>query len=695
MTVARVVKTISNREISLETGKLAKQANGSVLVQCGKTVILATAVMGKEPRDQIDFLPLTVECIEKMYAAGKIPGGFFKREAKPSTIATLNARLIDRPIRPLFPDGLFNEIQVVVTVLSYDDSIQHEFLAIIAASAALTVSDIPFNGPVGAALISCIDGKLVANPSQADLQRSTLEIIVAGTKDAILMVESQSKEVSEEMIVEALALARKTIRESVELQEELHQQFHKEKKMEVISQKDLSALTADIDAFLGDKIEKNLRKGNKKETEEFLESLKKEVLEKFISTETDNSFDIKTIYEELKKKHIRETVIKEKIRPDGRALTQIRPINSELGILPAVHGSAVFTRGETQSLGVVTLGTSDDEQIEDGLKTTNKKRYYFHYNFPPYSVGEIGRFSGTGRRELGHGALAERALKAVLPEYDDFPYTIRVVSEILESNGSSSMASVCSGSLALMDAGVPIKSAVSGIAMGLMIDKDDYIILSDIQGLEDHYGDMDFKVAGTPNGITALQLDIKVEGLTEEILTKALYQAKEGRMHIMGEMNKALNAPRTEVSSEAPKIEFISINPEKVGLLIGPGGKMIKRLEEETGATIIVTDGTTGQVSIAAKNKEALDRTKNMIQVLVKDVEVGDIYEGKVVKITTFGAFIELVPGKEGLLHISKISKERVNRVEDVLSVGELIEVQVKEIDNQHRVNLVPVNLKD
>ena len=666
---------------------MAKQANGSVTVECGNTVMLAAVTMSPEPREGIDFFPLTVEYSEKMYAAGKIPGGFFKREAKPRTGATLTARLIDRPLRPSFPKNMFNEVQVVLTVLSYDETFSPEFMGIIGASAALSISDIPFNGPIGAALVCYTEGQFIFNPTQDELKDNELEIVVAGTKDAILMVEAEANEVSEDIVLQAIAFAHKHIIETIQLQEDLVRQVGKTKVAlpDVVKDADLES---QIRSFIGDKIALNMKSGNKKQIDDFLKDLEKQVVEKFENKEIDNKAQIKKTFSSVKKEQIRDSVIKAKIRPDGRRLNEIRPIEIEVGLLPSAHGSALFTRGETQSLGVITLGTSDDEQMEDGLRDTYKNNYYFHYNFPPFSVGEVGRVGFTSRRELGHGALAEKSLRAIMPSGGTFPYTVRIVSEILESNGSSSMASVCSGTLSLMDCGVPIKSPVSGIAMGLLIDGGDYVILSDIQGLEDHYGDMDFKVAGTINGITALQLDIKVAGLSEKILKEALAQAKEGRLHILNKMLETLAKPRPVLSPNAPKIETFRINPEKVGLIIGPGGKMIRKIEEESKASVAINDGTPGEVCVSAKNQEDLNKAKKMILDLAKDVEVGEVYQGKVVKLMAFGAFIEVMPGKEGLLHVSRMAEQRVNKVEDYLHVGQAVEVKVFEVDAQNRINL-------
>ncbi len=682
--------TLAGREVEISTGVMAKQANGSVVLTCGNMVLLATAVMSKAPREGIDFFPLMVEYQEKMYASGKIPGGFFKRENRPSVGATLISRLIDRPIRPLFPESFFHEIQVAVAVLSYDETFSPEPFAIIAASVALSVSDIPFQGPVGAAVVGWKDGQYLVNAGYEEMRDSTLNIIVAGTADAILMVEAGALEVSEDVIIGAIELAHAHIKSSVSLQESLVSKAGKPKVEVNIPVRD-AELVQVIEKLVGDSIDQAMAFGDKEKVDAFLADLEKTVFQTCVDENETNKQAVKAIYANYKKKKIRETIILKKRRPDGRCLDEIRPIESEVGVLPSVHGSALFTRGETQSLTSVTLGTADDEQIEDGLAESSRKSYYFHYNFPPYSVGEIGFYGRTGRRELGHGALAERALVAVLPDKDAFPYTVRLVSEILESNGSSSMASVCAGSLALMDCGVPITSSVSGIAMGLLLDENEYVVLSDIQGLEDHYGDMDFKVAGTISGITALQLDIKVKGLSQDILIKALSQAKTGRLHILCEMNKQLAHPRHIVSPNAPKIEMIHIPPDKVGMVIGSGGKTIRKIEEDTKASVIILDGTSGQVCLSARNQQDLDAAKAIILSLIKEVEAGDVYHGKVTKIMNFGAFVEILPGKEGLVHISTLSKKRIERIEDYLSVGQAFSVKVKEIDSQHRINLVPL----
>ncbi len=686
----KVIGTIQGKEIILETGKMARQANGAVVLRCGDTVLLATATMAKEAREGADFFPLMVEFQEKYYAAGKFAGGYIKREARPSKNATLISRLIDRPLRPCFPDGFLNEVQIIITMLSYDETLPIESFAILAASSALAVSDIPFNKYVGAALVGDIDGELKVNPSQEQMATSTLDMIVSGTSDAVLMIESGAHEISEERIIDAIGIGHDALKEGIALQEALAKKVNKPKAEFVPPQKNKS-LETEIESFMGSQIADNLKSGNKQDVDDFLTQLKDSVVEKFVSEDDDNSNEVLSLFGGLKKKQIRESIIKQKIRPDGRKVDEIRDITVDIDLLPTTHGSSLFTRGETQSLGVLTLGTDGDEQSSDAFGEQVTESFYFHYNFPPFSVGECG-FLRTGRRELGHGQLAQRALEPIMPSKDQFPYVIRLVSEILESNGSSSMASVCSGSLSLMSSGVPTKAQVSGIAMGLLMDDTgDYTVLSDIQGLEDHYGDMDFKVAGTSKGITALQLDIKIEGLSKEILVDALRQAKDGRFHILDKMNAVIDAPRSEVTDRAPKVETIMIKPDKVGLLIGPGGKQIKKIEEETKAVVYVVDGDKGEVSIAGKNSEIINLAKKVILELVKDVEKGEVYDGKVVKIMNFGAFVELLPGKEALLHISKIAPERVNKVEDYFTVGDPVKVKVMEIDRQGRVNVTRI----
>ena len=687
----KVIGTIEGREVSLETGKFAKQANGSVVLTCGETVLLATATMSKKPKEGIDFFPLTVEFVEKYYAIGKFAGGYIKREARPSKTAMLLSRLIDRPLRPCFPSGLFNEIQVVITCLSLDETFPIEHLAILAASSALAVSDIPFNAYVSAAIVADINGELVANPTHEQMEESQLDMVVSGTNDAILMIESGAKELTEDRIIEAIEFGHNASKEGVRLQKELAAKVSKP-KIEVTVEPVNIELKDSITAFMGSRIFDNLKSGNKQQVEDFLSSLQEDVVAEFVSEDETNKADVMSLFQSIKKEQIRQSIIEQKIRPDGRKTDEIRDITVDIDVLPATHGASLFTRGETQSLGVITLGSDGDEQKSDAYGEQISESFYFHYNFPPYSVGECGFLGRTGRRELGHGELAQRALEPVLPAKEDFPYVIRLVSEILESNGSSSMASVCSGSLSLMSSGVPIKGQVAGIAMGLLMDaSNNYTILSDIQGQEDHYGDMDFKVAGTKDGITALQLDMKLKGLVNEILAASLRQAKDGRLHILGEMNKVIDAPRAEITDRAPKVETIFIKPDKVGLLIGPGGKQIKKIQEESLAAVNVADGDKGEVSIAGKTAEIVATAKEMILSLVKDVEKGEEYEGKVVKIMDFGAFVELLPGKQALLHISKIAKERVDKVEDYVKIGDVVPVKVLEIDRQGRVNVVRI----
>lgn len=691
-TEKQVKAVIAGQEVTLSTGRLARQANGAVVLQCGDMVLLATAVMSKVPREGIDFFPLMVDFNEKLYAGGRIPGGFFKRETRPSVWATLTARLIDRPLRPSFPEGFYHDVQVVVTTLSHDPTVSMDAFAIVAASAALSVSDIPFNGPVGAVTVGCVSGVLVVNPTPEALAQSTLNIVVAGTQEAILMVEAGASEVPESLILSAIALAHRTIRETIAMQQGLADAVSKPKL--AVAAPVPSPLAARVAEVMGDAIVTKMRTGNKQEIDHFLSALESDTVAAVAGDDDVLAKEVKRVFYRIKKDQIRQAIIRQRMRPDGRALDEIRPIEGSVGLLPSVHGSALFTRGETQSLSVVTLGTADDEQIEDGLTESSRKPYYFHYNFPAFSVGEVGMFR-TGRRELGHGALAERAIRGILPPAEDFPYTVRIVSEILESNGSSSMASVCAGTLALMDCGVPISAPASGIAMGLLIEGNDYVVLSDIQGLEDHYGDMDFKVAGTEKGITALQLDIKVAGLSEKILEEALAQAKTGRLHILSKMLEVLPNTRGVVAANAPKIEYIMVDPEKVGAIIGPGGKMIRKIEEQSGASVTVSDGTSGQVCVSALNQESLDAAKKMIFALAKNVEPGEVYEGKVIKIMPFGAFVEVLPGKEGLMHISTLTNKRLATVDEVLRVGQVVSVRVREIDQQNRINLVPVTLLD
>jgi polyribonucleotide nucleotidyltransferase len=686
-----VKQTIAGRDIILQTGVMARQANGAVVLRCGETVLLATATMSKTPRPDADFFPLTVEFVEKYYAVGKFAGGYIKREARPSKNATLMSRLIDRPLRPCFPKGFYHDVQIIVTLLSMDDGFPIDHLAIIAASAALAVSNIPCNALIGAALVGDVAGSLTVNPTVEAMSDSSLHMVIAGTKDAVLMIESGANEVSEERIIDAIECGHDGIKASIDLQQALVNQVSPTKYV-LPEPADHGDLNQKITDFLGTRIADNLKSGNKHVIEQFLLDCEESVMAAFsIADDDDHNAVVAQVFQGIKKSQIRQSIIEQKIRPDGRKTTDIRDITIALDVLPAVHGSSLFTRGETQSLGIVTLGTDGDEQNSDVFGEQVSESFYFHYNFPPFSVGECG-FLRTGRRELGHGELAQRALAPMIPSRETFPYVIRLVSEILESNGSSSMASVCSGSLCLMASGVPIKAPVSGIAMGLLMDDaGNYTILSDIQGLEDHYGDMDFKVAGTADGITALQLDIKIEGLSRDILVDALAQAKEGRHHILNKMNQVLAAPRATLTDRAPKVETIYIKPDKVGMLIGPGGKQIRKIEEDTKAVVYVVDGDKGEVSIAGKNGDIIAHARRIILELLKDVEKGEVYNGRVVKIMNFGAFVELLPGKEALLHISKIAEERVNKVEDYFRVGDPVKVKVLEIDRQGRVNVTRV----
>lgn len=689
-----VTKEILGKTITIETGRMAKQANGSVLVSCGGTVILATATGSAKPREGADFFPLTVDYVEKMYASGKIPGGFFKRESRPSTVATLTARLIDRPIRPLFPEGFRNDVHVVITVLSYDGVNTPDVLGMTGASAALCVSDIPFNGPAAGVVVGLIDGEFILNPSSEQLKESKLELAIAATKDAVMMVEAGAKEVSEEVLLDSIEFGHNAIKQIIELEEELVKLAGKE-KMDIA----LDVVPDEIADWMKDNykadLEKAIRTEGKQERYDAIDDLAAKVLEaaqeKYGEEFDANVRYVKIAYHDLEKAIFRSLIVNEHLRADGRKVDEIRDLASEVSVLPCTHGSALFTRGETQSLAVTTLGTGVDEQLIDGLDDTYKKDFYLHYNFPPFSVGEAGFMRGPGRRELGHGALAERALEPVLPEADAFPYTIRLVSEILESNGSSSMASVCGGSMSLMDAGVPIKSPVAGIAMGLIKDSDGFVVLSDIMGMEDHLGDMDFKVCGTENGVTALQMDIKILGVTKEIMTQSLEQALKGRQHILNHMNTAISTARDSVSEYAPRIETISVEQDKIGTIIGPGGKTIRGIVDATGAKVDIDDE--GVVTVAASDNNVMQAAIKMITDLIKEIEVGEVYEGKVVRITNFGAFVELLPGKDGLLHISQICDKRVEKVEDELSVGDIIKVKVKEIDKQGRVSLTAKNI--
>jgi len=676
-----------NQKVTLETGKVARQASGAVMVSMGDTVVLVTCVAKKEAREGQDFFPLTVDYQEKNYAAGKIPGGFFKREGRPSEKETLTCRLIDRPIRPLFPKGFKNEIQIIVTVMSLDPEINPDIPAIIGASAAISLSGAPFNGPVGAARVGYIDGEYVLNPSYTALEGSQLELIVAGTDTSVLMVESEAKQLSEEVMLGAVMFGHKQFQVVIENIKALAEEANTKSWDWVAKEKD-EALESEIQSRAGDLVREAYSIQDKLERKERLSEIKKEVIEGITEGEDPqwSGAVIAGAIEALESHIVRSSVLSGENRIDGRDSKTIRPITVETGILPRTHGSALFTRGETQAIVVVTLGTQRDAQIIDAIEGSYKDPFMFHYNFPPFCVNETGRVGTPKRREIGHGRLAKRGILGVMPDMEEFPYAIRVVSEITESNGSSSMASVCGSSLALMDAGVELDAPVAGIAMGLIKDEDKFVVLSDIMGDEDHLGDMDFKVAGSEKGITALQMDIKIDGITKEIMEVALVQAKEGRLHILGKMNEVLASHNEEMSEFAPRITTIKIHPDKIRDVIGKGGATIRAITEETGATIDIDDD--GTVKIAATDKAAGEAALKRVEQITADIEVGKIYEGKVAKLMDFGAFVNILPGKDGLVHISQICEERVENVSDKLSEGEMVQVKVLEVDRQGRVRL-------
>ena len=676
---------MGGKVLTLETGKLAKQANGAVMMRYGDTALLVTATASSEPREGIDFLPLTVDYEERLYAVGRIPGGFIKREGRPTEKAILACRLTDRPIRPLFPSGFRNAVHIVITVLSVEQDYVPEPLAIIGASAALSISNIPFAGPLAAVNVGLIDGKPVISPDVVQSEQSRLNLVVAGTEDAIMMVEAGAKEVSEEEMLEAILAGHEAIKKIVKVQQEMTDKIGKEKMEFTIFEPD-SEISSAVESFAEAKLKSALHTALKQDRESLLDQLKKETLEQFSELYPDNTRDVKAALDGLIKKRMREMILNEKVRPDGRGWQEIRPISSEVQLLQRTHGSSVFTRGQTQVMNICTLGALRDMQILDGLGVEESKRFIHHYNFPPYSVGEVGFMRGPGRREIGHGALAERALEPVIPAEEVFPYTIRLVSEVLESNGSTSMGSVCASSLALMDAGVPIKAPVSGIAMGLIQGEDKLAVLSDIQGMEDFLGDMDFKVAGTKDGITAMQMDTKIKGLSREVLRDAILQAKEGYLFILEKMIEAIQEPREELSPYAPRIITIQIDPGKIRDIIGPGGKMINKIIAETGADINVEND--GRVFIVAVDQKAGAKAQEYIQTLTADVEPGRIYVGKVTRTEKYGAFVEVLPGKEGLVHISHLDKVRVNTTEDVVKVGDQVMVKVLDIDEKGRINL-------
>lgn len=676
---------LGGRTLTMEIGKIAKQANGAVLVRYGDTAVVVAATGTKTPREGVDFFPLTVDFEEKMYAVGKIPGGFIKREGRPAETAILTSRLIDRPIRPMFPEGYHNDVQIVATAVSVDPDNAPDIPAMIGASCALSISDIPFEGPIAGVRVGMIDGQYIINPTIEQAKVSRLNLAVAGTKDAILMVEAGAKEISEDEMLDAIWFGHEEIKKLVEWQEKIMAEVGKP-KIEVPVYEPPAELAAEIEAYGAEQLKAALMDANKLEREENVARIKAEIADAFMEKYPDNAKDVAYITQKLVKKIVRRTISVDKIRPDGRALDEVRPVTCEVGLLARPHGSALFTRGQTQILNVLALAPLSEAQTLDGLGVELTKRYIHHYNFPPYSVGETKPLRSPGRREIGHGALAERALLPVIPSEEEFPYAIRLVSETLESNGSSSMGSVCASTLSLMDAGVPIKAPVAGVAMGLVKDGDYFTILTDIQGLEDALGDMDFKVAGTKNGITAIQMDIKIDGINKEIFKQALAQAKRGREHIMGIMLDCIAEPRKELSKYAPKITTIHVDPEKISKIIGPGGKTIKKIVEETGAKIDIEED--GRVYIAAVNSEEAAKAIDMINGITAEAEVGKVYTGKVTRLMAFGAFVEILPGKEGLVHISQLSTERVNKVEDVVSVGDEIVVKVTEIDQKGRINL-------
>ena len=680
---------LNGKVINIETGKIAKQSAGSIVVSCEGTIVLVTANSSKEPREGIDFFPLMVDYEEKFYAAGKIPGGFFKREGRPSKNAILTSRLIDRPLRPLFPKEYRNDVQVIATVLSYDQKNLPDVLAVIGASAALWISDIPFLGPIGAVRIGLVEKEFIVNPGPEESENSELDLIIAGTKDSIIMMEGGAKEVSEENVLKAIAIAQEAIKTIVEGQEKLADILGKSNIKEEKQYSETAKLEdnyrTEIKNLYGKEIKKSICISEKKERENALKNISNQIIEK-LSAEGDNLSLLKNAYDEVYKETVRDLIIQEKIRVDGRKLDEIRPISCETGVLPRVHGSALFTRGETQALVITTLGTVKDRQFIDTLEDESSERFYLHYNFPPFSVGEVRPRRGQSRREIGHGSLAEMALKAVIPPEEKFPYTIRLVSEILESNGSSSMASVCGGSLSLFDAGVAIKNPVAGVAMGLVKDGENIEILTDILGLEDHYGDMDFKATGTDQGITAIQMDLKIAGISKDTMQDVLQRSKEARLFILEKMNKTMSKPKEELSDYAPKILVINVDPSKIGMVIGPSGKNIKKIIEVTGASVDIKDD--GEIFIAATDGKTLKQAKKMIEDLVREAKVGETYEGRVTRTTNFGAFVEIFPGKEGLVHISKLSHERIRRVEDVVRVNDNILVKCIGIDDQGRVDL-------
>jgi polyribonucleotide nucleotidyltransferase len=676
---------IGNNTLTIETGKLAKQADGAVTVRYGDTMVLVTAVASEEEREGIDFFPLSVEYREKTYAAGKIPGGFFKREGRPSEKEILSARLIDRPIRPLFPENFKCETQVIALIISMDKDNDADVLAAVGASAALSISDIPFEGPIASVRVGKLDGQLVVNPTFSEIEKCSLEFIVSGSEDSIVMVEGEAKEISESEMLEAIKFAHEEIKKIIGLQKELIAEVGVTTR-EVSAMEYPENLEANIEKNALKRIQEAIQIQEKQERRAAIKEIKNDVQEELAEEYPEQEGFISEILYEMEKNQTRLYMLKSGQRLDGRKPDEIRDITCEIGYLPRAHGSAIFTRGQTQAMGTTTLGTRLDEQLIDALEGESYKNYMLHYNFPPFCTGEAKPIRGTSRREIGHGNLAERALKPVLPAADNFPYTIRIVSEVLESNGSSSMATVCSGSLSLMDAGVPVKSSVAGIAMGLIKEDDDLMILTDILGDEDHLGDMDFKVAGTKEGITAIQMDIKIKGISHELMESALEKAKVGRLHILDIMDEAINKPKTELSKFAPRIETLKVPVNKIGAVIGPGGKTIKKIIEDTGVSIDIDDD--GITKIASEDLDAVNKAIKMVNGLVKEPEIGEYYKGTVKKVTNFGAFVEILPGKEGMVHISEIDIARTNKVTDILNVGDLVDVIVKKVDAEGKIGL-------
>lgn len=685
--IEKISEKIGDKELTIETGRIAKQADGAITIQLGGTVVLVTSVCAKEAREDVGFFPLTVEYQEKTYAAGKIPGGFFKREGRPSEKAILTARLTDRPIRPLFPANMANDVQVVALVLSSDGENDSDILAVNGASAALSISDIPFNGPIGCVRVGLISGNFVVNPTFKELESSELDLVVVGSNGKTVMIEASCNEISEEKVEEAIDFAQKYITDVINMQSKLIKKCGRKKREDITLRNVSEDLLHKVKDLSTQRLNEINKKTQKEEREEALEILTKELLEKLTSENgAVEEWEVKKAIAKIEKEVVRKTILENKKRIDNRSYEDIRPIECSVGFLPRTHGSGLFTRGQTQALCATTLGTSDDEQMIDALEGEMQKSFMLHYNFPAFSVGEVRPFRGPGRREIGHGALAEKALKAVMPSKEKFPYTVRIVSDILESNGSSSMASVCAGSLSLMDAGIPTKAPVAGIAIGLIAEKQKFILLADIAGLEDYYGDMDFKVAGTATGITAIQMDLKINGVEKGLLKDAFILAKKGRLKVLDKMNAVMSKPNEHISDYAPRIINLKINPDKIRDIIGPGGRTIKKIIRDTGVTIDIEDD--GSVQVASADNAAIQKALDIIKGLSAEVEPGKIYTGKITRIMNFGAFCEILPGKEGLIHVSELANKFVKDVSSEVKIGDEVTVKVIEIDEQGRVNL-------